>query len=1492
MFFKNILITVFCCVSFAGMAQIPLNDDCSGVFDFGVAPACISNVFTNDGATPSTISADPARNVPACFKGDLQQRDVWFVFTCSDTLVNYRIKLTGTGTKSIRNPQFAVYRGDCTPEGLAEIFCAVSEPGATELSLDMTDLTSGARYYIRVSDYSSVNTPNSGTFNLCVDRIPPIITIAQGGSTLSSGILYDSGGPNGDYGKNEKHTFSICPNNKPACITLTFEYYDLEASTGGTYDKLVIYDGDNTLSKPLITLGGILDSDGGGGVCLPVQATSGCMTLSFLSDGAFEKSGWKARWVSSEGPCKPEPFIGLDTAATITNIASFLETEFTKVSVANVQCPRGAYATFSYPNDKNILGLEKGLLLTNGSAIQAFGPGDSFASFPLITEQDADLDYLSAQEGSPELKSTDACVVNVDVFITSDELSFEYVFGSEEYPDYANTEYNDIFAFLVSGPGINGDPQLGNAQNIALLPGTNIPIQINSINNIVNWPYYRDNRLSRAIAYNGLTADSLGQRKSLVARAKVTPCNTYRLKFAIADRYNSKDTLGTGPDKTYDSGVFISKIKGGGPQLSARYGSGIDYLIESCSGNLDRVVMALDEAKSVPASYIVRISGTAQQGADYELDIPSVVTFQAGQKVLSFPILPKADNIKEGTETIVISISSNFGCGEVVFSSVTLQLRDNANVEIQAPDTLYVCAGASVQLEATGATDYIWTPPGIFSNPFSANPIFTATEDRWISVQGSIAGCTDTDSIFIDVTTPFIRAKALGDTVVCLGQSVQLRGENNVRDQGLSWSPAQGLVDPLRAHPIAKPSGTTTFYATIALPGCTVKDSIKITVDTLFMPNLLFKDTLICQNLPLVLTDSLYTTGGSLYQWTPAEGLNNATISQPVATPDQETRYTLIARSARGVCKDTASLRIRITPADVEIGPAVKELCLGQTATLTATVNPGSADAVHWSPSFEVSAATGAVVKATPQESVTITATYRVNGCTVYDSVRLKVDSLPYSMMIRLDPPKPIYCPGDTIILVSKTYEPASFPDIVHEWLSGPGTQETPPDLWNMIVTATESDTFRRVTVNGGCRDTTEVFVKVGVIPEIMVTATPAKICAGQEVQINATVKPAGEKLKWQDNPALSCTECANPTARPAGPVTFIVTTPDADCPGSGSVTVEVAPPPVIDLLPEIKICPGDSVRLNRAPSEAGVTYSWQSTPAGVNASSSSITVLPTQTTTYTLVAVGQCTTQQTSRVEPLQASISAGNDLKACFGVPVALNATVTGTPGIVIWQPGSLPGASVNVTPSQSGTYTATLLYGTNNTCRTSDQVNVEVSPRIILEAVSTPSPGDTLCAGTPVKIRITQLSPVGIPVIWEQNGTRITPVGDSINVAPGISQGRAGFVVRTANTFNCPDKTVQFNYDIKRCFAIPNVFTPDGDQINDTFGPLFLEGAAQIVRFEIYNRWGNKVFSGSQNSPRWNGNVGNDAAPTDVYIYHLTVRYPDGLEDPVSGEVTLLR
>lgn len=1457
-------------------AQIPLNDDCSGLLDLGPAPFCEATIFSNENATATNIGND---NNPTCFNSGVAQRDVWFAFTCPDTLFDFRITLTGVGSNSIVNPEFAVYRGDCSFDGLAELLCAKATVGENALFLDVTGLTPGLQYFIRVNDYSITGTPNSGNFTLCVTAIPPSSNVDDGGSTLCEGTLYDTGGPDGDYGVNEDHTFVICPNQSSGCINFTLDYFNLEEGTFFGGDLLTFYDG-NSVNAPIITqLGGdgFGTAGGGGGVCFSVQASSGCLTIQFQSDATNQFEGWQGHWQCSPQACIESVPLTVNTDITAQDIVDAVATPATTVTVTNIDCPNGSYGTFSFASDNNDLGLGKGLLLTSGDANLAIGANDSpSATFAFNGTGDADLDYLSEQLGNGT-PSTDACIVELDVFVATDELSFEYVFGSEEYPEFVNSDFNDIFAFLISGPGIAGDPGLTNsAKNIAILPGSNTPVQINSVNQLLNWQYYRNNFNSNSIQYDGLTSDSVGVKKSLTARSAVIPCNTYHLKLAVSDRQ----------DFSYDSGVFVSEIKGATPNLAVQFASGIDYFIESCSGNQDQLLISLSEPLQESSSFLVTVGGTATLGLDYLLTIPNVITFPAGVTELSFPIQPLTDALVEGTETITITLSNNFGCGTVIYQALNIDIKDNVEVLVNGGDTLFVCAGNTLQLQASGATNYFWAPPGAVSNPFIANPTVTPAQDITLVVTGTSGSCVDMDTVLIRIIDPAVAVSALSQTNICLGGSVSLLATNNVNNQGLSWSPAAGLNNTSIPNPVASPTVTTTYVAKITIAGCFVTDTVVVTVDTLFFP-VLINDTTVCQNYPVTLATNLDNSSTD-YQWSPTAGLSSDTSSSPIALSNQSTTYTLVATSANGACSQTASVDLTIIAADVDIaGDTYQEICLGTSVPLVAQSSPPGAQVV-WSPSFYVSNPTGPTTTTTPDESVTIFATYNINNCVVRDSIHFRVDSLPASGITRVED-KELYCPGDTIYLISPTYEPASFPDIQINWPVF-GGELTPADNWNLVLLATSTHTFERIVNNRACVDTSRVDVPVGVIPVIMTSANPTAVCPGEPVQLNATISPQ-QALEWEDAPGISCTQCPNPTVSPQTTTSYSVSAPDADCPVNATVTVVVQPAPSLALALNPAVCLGGSVILNSSPAEPGVTYTWTSIPAGFISGLVNPTVTPTQNTTYRVLADGLiCDAQGEVIVSVASATLDAGANQDLCIGETASLTAITTGTAGQVTWSPGNLSGASVQVMPATGTTYTATLIYGPN--CVSTDSVRVNVVPGVTLSAISTdPSAADSICAGTAIILKV-KPNPANAELLWSENGNILAGItSDSIRLFPNVTEGTAMYTVLATNDLGCTaSSSVSFN--LRRCLVVPNAFTPGNDDINNTFGVILAGENVEVVEFMVYNRWGQKVFEATPSVKKWDGKFDGNEAPSDVYVYFLRVRYPDGTEDAFQGDVTLLR
>ena len=125
-------------------------------------------------------------------------------------------------------------------------------------------------------------------------------------------------------------------------------------------------------------------------------------------------------------------------------------------------------------------------------------------------------------------------------------MNFRYLFGSEEYPEWSPSTFNDAFGFFLWGPGITGPYVLAgypNGANIATIPG-GTPVTINNVCPTVNPTFYVNNMAGAAydstIQYDGTTV--------LLTAAASVQCNqTYHIKLAISNV----------SDQAYDSGVFL-----------------------------------------------------------------------------------------------------------------------------------------------------------------------------------------------------------------------------------------------------------------------------------------------------------------------------------------------------------------------------------------------------------------------------------------------------------------------------------------------------------------------------------------------------------------------------------------------------------------------------------------------------------------------------------------------------------------------------------------------------------------------------------------------------------------------------------------------------------------------------------------------------------------------------------------------------------------------
>jgi hypothetical protein len=241
----------------------------------------------------------------------------------------------------------------------------------------------------------------------------------------------------------------------------------------------------------------------------------------------------------------------------------------------------------------------------------------------------------------------DAAILEFDFVAQSNVVSFNFVFGSDEYLTYVNTAFNDVFGFFVSGPGITGPYASpagfpGGAINLALVPGTNLPITISTIHPGLNASYYVDNQ-------SGTTHTLNGQTIPIGITFDVICGETYHFKFAVADCQD--DFLSTA--------VFLQDDSFTSPpvELSLQTANGTDTIPEACvDANILFIRSACQSTDSLQVDFTV--AGTATSGVDFNL-AASPIFLLPGQDTASINVAPIVDALPEGTETIVITVTGH-----------------------------------------------------------------------------------------------------------------------------------------------------------------------------------------------------------------------------------------------------------------------------------------------------------------------------------------------------------------------------------------------------------------------------------------------------------------------------------------------------------------------------------------------------------------------------------------------------------------------------------------------------------------------------------------------------------------------------------------------------------------------------------------------------------------------------------------------------------------
>jgi gliding motility-associated-like protein len=782
--------------------------------------------------------------------------------------------------------------------------------------------------------------------------------------------------------------------------------------------------------------------------------------------------------------------ITVTPSATATTLANKLVGPGVIVISPTLTCPAISNGTFV---GTSTLSFDSGIILTNGTAVNVANPVSFFASTANGTPGDPQLSALCGQP------TNDACILEFDFRPIGDTVKFDYVFGSEEYQFFTCTVFNDVFGFFISGPGY------GAPTNLALVPGTTIPVCINSVNcgpgagfgsistcNAMGpgspfCAYYVDNlgMGGTTICYDGLTT-------TLTAIAHVTPCDTYHLKMGVADAV----------DDVLDSGVFLKAGSLTSTSITtsslginpADTGFGAQFCVRGCSPGMFIFHNNGSRADSIKIKF--NIGGTAINGFDYTTIADSVVIPSGDSTDTLFihglPVPPTGPKIVE------LYILAPYSCGgvPVIVDSVALTIYDSIFVHINTPDTA-ICIGQDVHINASGdpALHYLWGPSGSLDNDTMLMPTATPTVTTTYTVNAVYpgSGCPPSiESLTIQVVYP--PALNVGPAVqtICVGSPLHIGVVTTPPGAyTYSWTPTTYLDNATISQPVVTPGvvADAEYYVTVTtvLANCPTTDSFLLHV----LPNdftIMNPDTGICYPPG---TYQVRAQGDSefSYLWSPVNGVSDPRSLTPTLSPFMTMTYT-VTGSYPGCPDMKHTIFYSIENPQVNIITTDTTFCVGSTVTLPVEAGPADSPYVlNWSPTSNLVDPTvldAQFFSADPgvfKYYLTITSGL---GCTSLDSVILRTSP---PVILQIQPGDVTIQYGDPIQLDVLNFSAPAAGQLIYWWIPSDGSIDN-PNINDPIARPKATTTYTVYGMNQfGCRDTVSETITVAYTNECMPTA-------------------------------------------------------------------------------------------------------------------------------------------------------------------------------------------------------------------------------------------------------------------------------------------------------------------------------------------------------------------------------------------------------------------
>lgn len=1029
-------------------------------------------------------------------------------------------------------------------------------------------------------------------------------------------------------------------------------------------------------------------------------------------------------------------------------------------------------ATTSFP-------FSSGIVLMTGNASNA---GNALISSTLsgVVNQNGDADLATAVN-VPIANQRDATFIEFDFVPAASQVTFKYIFASEEYEANYPCTFTDSFALLLKKVG---DP---NYTNLAVLPNGS-PVSVTNIRPFISTSCPAMNPTFFA-GYNTASTETNfnGRTIPLTATANVIPGQTYHFKMVLAD-YD---------DNSFDTGVFLQ---------AGSFNIGVQ--LTDPSGNPLPPVMSICEGQSQVITANVAVPGTTFQwllnnapipGAtsnSYTATLPGTYTLQVFQPnsacpetaevVLNVTPLPvtqnatltqctsnttavfdltsaqpnisttpgvtfsyyanQADANAGNTNTIanpaaytsgnatVYVLVKNGNCGKV--ANLTLQITPPPAPPTITSSAQALCNNGSITLTSSNATGNTWSTG-------ATTQTITVTAPGTYTVTNTVNGCTSAAASITVNAAANPNVQITGNLVFCQGNSTTLTATASGTGNTFLWS--TGATTPTIT---VNAGGTYTVTVTTA-QGCEFTQNATVTVDT--PPTAQNSSLSICSAATTGTFDltsaqpSISTSPGATFSYYVNQADANAGNTNTIANPAAYTSASgvVYVRVTSGTCFVVVQLQLTVsqtvTPVITASSPAV---CGSNSVTLTSNYATGNL----WS--------TGATTQTiTVSAGGTYTLTVTTGNCTSNAaSITIAQDANPNLQITGNN----FYCTGGSTTLTAQGTGVASY-----SWNNG---ATTPAITVNTAGTYTVT-----ATMPGGCQFTQSITVTQSPVPTVQNAAQ--SLCSDTA---SATFDLTASQNTISTTPGVTFTYYATLADATAGNANSIAT-PNAFTTPTATVFVRVSNGncfQVAQLQLTVTQTPAPTIAQSAPAICAGTPVTLTSNYATGNVWSTGATtqsIIVSTPGTYTLTTTnGNCPSQPVSVtiVANADPNVQITGNLAFCAGTNTTLTATSTGTGNTYAWSNG---GNAASTTVNAPGTYTVTVTTPGGCQFTKSATVTMEPSPTINIA-----QPNQVDCNNPTVTLNASQSTfATGATILWTA-GAGGNIVSGANTLTPVVNQG----------------------------------------------------------------------------------------------------------------------